>query len=381
MAWLPSATVTVNGVTYTSKTLAGVTIDYGRNNVWEQPRAGYARVNILNTTDVNNGFEVNQSIVIKIKNSSGTLVTIFTGLVNDITAKIGNRGSAGETTIQTLTAISTFAKMARTTIGGSSYPAETDADRMNRIFTEAGVTATVDTPAIYDFASRAADLGDAYTIAATYATQCDGYIYEKTDGTVGFANESHRLNDMQTNGYYNIPENNILWNGVQSQRTSNDILNRLTLAYASGEVTSENAISQSLFGIAAGKIDTEINSNLQAQIISDRYIDLKSIPQTNLSAFTVQVDSPNLTNTTIDKMVNMYMGFPLQVQNLPLPIMGIIYKGFVEGWTWNIGRVQASITLRTTDSSFSIVPTRWQDVDPTTAWNAVGAAVQWYAYE
>jgi hypothetical protein len=383
MAWAPNATVTIGGIAYTNNSLNGVTINYGRTNVWEQPRAGYAQIEILNVTDVDNGFDVNESVVITIENSTAVVKTVFTGTIIDVTSRIGNTGASGETTIQTITAVAPFAKMARTTIGGAGYASQTDTDRMTSILTDAGVTIdVVDSPFIYTFAARAANLGDAYSIASTYATQGFGYIYETTDGKVGYANEAHRLNDMQTNGYYNIPENNILWSGVQSQRSRNDVINDVTLTYdPASSTTSSDTTSQTAYGLSSAKIVTEISNLPDAQLIADRYINLHSIPQNNLSAFTVMLDSPNVSNATIDKLVAIYMGLPIQIQNLPLALVPVTYIGFVEGWTLRIGRVQASLTLRTTDSSFSLTPTRWQDVDPTTAWNAVGATVQWYAYE
>jgi hypothetical protein len=212
MAWSPNATVTIGGTAYTNNSLNGVTINYGRNNVWEQARAGFAQIQILNTSDVNNGFEIGQAVVVTVQNSSAVVKTVFTGTLIDVTNRIGRTGSAGETTIQTITAIAPFAKMARTAIGGSGYGVQTDTDRMTSIYTDAGMTIeTVDSPFIYTFAARPASIGDAYSIAATYAQQGFGYIYETTDGRVGYANEAHRLNDVQTNGYYDIPENNILW--------------------------------------------------------------------------------------------------------------------------------------------------------------------------
>ena len=383
MAWAPNATVTIGGVAYTNNSLNGVTINYGRNNVWEQSRAGYAQIEILNTTDVNNGFDVNQSVTITVQNSSGVAKTVFTGILVDVTSRIGYTGTPGETTIQTITAVGPFAKMARTTIGGAGYASQTDTDRMTSILTDAGVTIdVVDSPFIYTFAARNPNLGDAYSLASAYATQGFGYIYETTDGKVGYANEAHRLNDVQTNGYYNIPETNILWQGVQSQRSRNDVINDVTLTYdPSSSTTSSDTTSQASYGLSSAKILTEISNLPDAQLIADRYINLHSIPQNNLSAFTVMLDSPSVTNATIDKLVTTYMGLPIQIQNLPLALTPTTYKGFVEGWTLRIGRVQASLTLRTTDSTFSLTPTRWQDVDPTTAWNAVGATVQWYAYE
>jgi hypothetical protein len=382
MPWLPNASVSINSIPFTSKSLNGVTVSFGRNNVWEQPRASYAQVQILNTTNTTNNFEIGQPVVIQIDNSSAVAKTIFTGTLIDVTARVGKTGSVGETTIQTVTAVGPFAQMARTAILGD-YPIQTDTERMTSILTDAGVAVDViDSPYIYTFAKRDPNLQDAYTMAATYAQQSFGYIYETTDGKVGYANEAHRLNDEQLNGYFNIPENIILWNGVQSQRSRNDIVNDLTFEYHGGfSVTSTNAGSVSTYGKAGAKITTEISNSTDAQIIADRYVASRAVPQNNLSSFKVMLDSPNVTNSIIDKLTTIYMGLPVQVQNLPLALTPSLYTGFVEGWTFNISRVQASLDLITTDATYSLTPTRWQDVDPATAWNAVGATVQWYAYE
>jgi hypothetical protein len=93
------------------------------------------------------------------------------------------------------------------------------------------------------------------------------------------------------------------------------------------------------------------------------------------------IDSPNMSSGDIDIFLGMYMGKPIQILNLPNALINAVYKGFVEGWVLSFNSVQANMTLTTTDSSLSIVPTRWQDVDPLDEWLDVGATVQWFQYE
>jgi hypothetical protein len=383
MPFVPNTTVTIGGIAYVSKSLAGLTITYGRTTVWESARSGYAQIEILNLTDVNNAFEIGQSVVVTIQNSASVNKTIFTGTLIDVTSRIGDSGNVSQTTIQTITAVSVFAQMARTSIGGAGYPVQTDTARMTAILTEAGVTIdVVDSPFVYTFAARAANLGDAYSIAATYSSQAFGYIYETTDNKVGFANESHRLNDVQLNGYYNIPENNILFSGVASQRTRNDIVNRVVLTYDPAlTVTAEDAASVSVYGLAAAQITTEISNTADAQIITNRYVAVRAIPQNNMAAFTVMLESPNVSNATIDRLTTIYMGLPIQIQNLPLALNPSTYKGFVEGWSFQISQKQTSLTMITTDATFSLTPTRWQDVDPAQTWASLAATLPWYLYE
>jgi hypothetical protein len=209
-----------------------------------------------------------------------------------------------------------------------------------------------------------------------------GYVYETTLGAVGYANESRRLNEVQDFGYFVIPENYILWSGVSSNRTLNDIINSITLTYkANAIVTAADAGSVASFGEIGSRVNTELENTVEAQYQADRYIALRAAPQTNLSSFSVMLDSSFVSSADLDIFLDMYMGKPIQIDNLPNAVIDSVYKGFVEGWVLTFNQYQANMTLTSTDSSLSIVPTRWQDVSALQKWSDVGATVQWFAYE
>lgn len=383
MTWKPQGTVVIDGTSYTDKTLWNVQISYGRTNVWDQSRAGYANVQLLSTDGTHYNIDLNDVIVIKAKNSADVDVTLFTGKVTSVRNDIQSSGSEATAVISTVTAIAPMGDMARKIIGGSAYPKEYDDDRMTTILTEAGVTIdVVDTPPVYEFEARPGNSTDAYSLATFYAQMAFGYIYETTDGKIGYANESHRLNDVQDNGYWVIPESYILWSGVSTNRTLNDILNSIILTYkANAEVTSEDAGSIASFGRIGSRINTELENMSEAQYQADHYIALRSNPQTNLSQFSVMLDSSFVTSADLDTFLTMYMGKPIQISNLPNALVDSVYKGFVEGWNLSFNRYQANMTLISTDSSLSIVPTRWQDVSALQKWSDVGATVKWFEYE
>jgi hypothetical protein len=383
MTWKPNGTVIINGNTYTNQTLWNVQISYGRSNVLDQSRAGFANVQLLSKDGTHFNIQLNDTMVIQVENSSAVDVTVFTGKVTDITSNVNASGAIGTTVITTVTAIGPFGQMARKIIGGSNYPKEYDDDRMDRILTEAGVAIdVVDTPGVYEFTSRAGDPIDAYTLATYYAQMGFGYIYETQAGEVGYANESRRRNEVDDDGYYIIPEDYILWSGVSSNRTLNDLVNSVILEYkANATRTASDATSIATFGTIASKVSTELENLSEAQFQADRYIALRAIPQTNLSSFSVMLDSPNMSPGDIDIFLDMYMGKPIEILNLPNAVINTVYKGFVEGWVLAFNSVQANMTMTTTDSSLSIVPTRWQDVDPLDEWLDVGATVQWFQYE
>jgi hypothetical protein len=381
-AYNPQPTVIINGVTHTSISLWNVSVSYGRTSIWQQPRASFASISILNTTNTDYGFDMNQIVIVKVKNSANADVTLFTGKITSVDNTIDSSGSVATSAIQTITAVGPFADMSRKIIGGSAWPQEDDDVRMTRIFNDAGATIdVVDTPGIYEFKAVTPPVTDAYTLAATYATQAFGYIYETPDYEVGFANESRRFVDARDNGYFLIPKSYVLWGGIASQKTLADITNSVSVTYRAGSEFAEDLTSQATYGIVAATVNTELHDSSDAQVQADRYVVLRAYPRTSLSSFTVQVDSSVITDVNRDKFLAMTMGEPIEIDNLPIPIKNTTYKGFVEGYSFSINRYQMSLTLTTSDFTYSITPTRWQDVDPADIWSGVDPAIQWDTYD
>jgi hypothetical protein len=253
---------------------------------------------------------------------------------------------------------------------------------MTRIFNDAGATIdVVDTPAIYEFMAITPPVTDAYSLAASYATQAFGYIYETPSYEVGFANESHRFVDARDNGYLTIPNSYILWGGIASQKTLADITNAVSVTYRAGTESAADATSQVTYGIVAASVNTELHNAADAIVQADRYIALRAYPRTSLSSFTVQVDSSSVSDANRDKFLAMAMGEPIQINSLPIPIKNTTYRGFVEGYSFSINRYQMSLTLTSSDYSYSVTPTRWQDVNAADIWSGVNPAVEWVTYD
>jgi hypothetical protein len=382
MTWDPNCSVTVNGVDYTSKTINSVTVNYGRQSYWEQARAGTATVEIMNWDNTDYGFEINNSVVIKVDNASAVARTVFTGKVTNIATRMAAVGTVKEVALITLSVVGPFAGMSRTIIGTSGYAREYDSVRMTNIFTDAGVTVDiVDSPGIYEFDATTHGPVDAYSYAANFASQCNGYIYETTDGKVGFANESRRTTAVTASGYMAIPENYILWRSVSSAKGLNDILNSITLTYGSGSKTSTDTTSIATYGLLGASITTELHLASEAQELADKYVALRRVPRLNMSSFTVQLDSPNVSSGDLNTFLQMTMGKAISISGLPIPLVPTNYYGFVEGWSLSVSRFGASISLTTSESSYSIQPTRWQDVVGTLTWATVGGTVQWATYD
>lgn len=383
MNWTIDPTVQINGTNYTSDTLNGVSVNYGRTSIWEQPRAGYAQIQILNDDNSPLSVQLNDPVTISVDDSTGTPVAVFTGKVQAISNSVQALGVIGKVIIHTVTAISPMADMARVITNTSGFPKEYDDDRLDRILTASGVTIdVVDTPGVYEFTSKAAQPSDCYYWASYYAQMAFGYIYDTTDGKVGYANESRRTIEAATNGYFIIPEDVILYRGVNSEINLNNLLNKVRLEYkANAVVTSQSTSSITSYGEQAADILTELEDATQAQNQADRYVTLRSTPQTVLRSFTAQLSNPNITGAVLDGLLGVYMGKPIEVAQFPNGIYSGIFKGFVEGWTLNISENSASINLNVTKNTLSLAPTRWQDISPVLIWNDVDPALEWADYE
>jgi len=378
----PDTTVTIGGVDFTNNAINFVTIGQGRQNVWEQARSSYAQISLFNPTNANWSFDLNSSVVITSKNATGTNRTLFTGTINNFSGAIAATGAIATVGLVQITALGSLAKMSRTLIGGSGYAKEYDDDRMLNILTDAGVSIdVVDTPGVYELQAYTAGVDNAYALATKYADMAFGYIYETTAGEVGYANESHRSIDVQTYGYDTIPTNYINAYSLSSQKTSADVVNDIFLTYKSNQSkTATSASSIATYGKIAANIATELELAVEAQYQADRYITLKALPETNLNSFQIELLNPNITNADVDILLQMYMGKAIKIDDLPNSLIHTDYKGFVEGWQWNITRTAITIEINSTSSIFSITPTRWQDVSAALVWSAVDPTIQWSQY-
>ena len=378
----PDTTVSIDGVDFTNNSIDFITIGQGRSVVWEQARSTYARISLYNPSNTNWAFDLNSTVVITSKNASGVDRTLFTGTINSYSGGIARTGSISTVGVVQITALGSFAKMSRTLVGGSGYAKEYDDVRMTNILTEAGVAIDViDTPGVYEFTAYAAAVSDAYTLATKYADMAFGYIYETTTGEVGYANESRRTVEVATYGYDTIPNNYINAYSLTSEKTSADVVNDIYLTYKSNaSKTASSSGSIATYGRIAANINTQLENAIEAEYQANRYIALKAIPEINLNAFSIELLNPNITNADVDILLQMYMGKPIKIVNLPNSIIHTDYEGFVEGWKWNISRTAVNLEINSTSSIYSLTPTRWQDVDAALIWSAVDPTLQWGQY-
>lgn len=383
MAWVINPTVTINGVSYNSSAVGSVSIDYGRSNVWQAQQAGYSRITLLNTNNTSFAIDLNQSVVVKLKNYAGTTdKTVFTGKITNIENSVVLY--AGTTTLAavTITAVAPLSVMARTQSGLTDYPAETDNARISRIFSECAVTVDTLDAAVYTYIARPTSPIDALSLANYYALMATGSLYETTDGKVGYDSQYSRSTDVASNGYFAINPAYINWQNLKSNTAIGELTNDVNLQYnGNNYVTAENTSSQTTYGVMQATIKTEIDNSTDATSLANLYLGMRAYPNTSLNNIEIRLDDPDINSTTIDKLLGTYFGLPISITGAPATIYNGVYQGFVEGWNLTFNQSVARLTLRSSYKTYSYRPTVWQSVAPALIWSAVTATTQWKDYE
>ena len=384
MAWDIQATVTIDGVSYVTKAIGALSVDFGRVNVWDTQRASIATIKLLDITDSGfAGIDINDPVVIQIQNATNSAyITIFTGTVSQIVGTMRISNVTTDVASITVTAVGPFAKLSRSPVGTVVYPSENEAQRISRILTESGASIDVIDSGTYTLMERAVNPNDALTLVNNYAAMATGAVYETTSGKIGYASQQRRNTDVATNGYYAIDPSYIGVNNIQSQKNLSDVINLINIGYnGSSYVGSSNTSSIATYGTIGGTYSTEIASLSDASALAGIYLGMRSYPKTSINAFDIRLDNPSLAAVTLNKLLNMYFGFPISIAGLPLSISPTTYQGFVEGWNLSFDSVVAKITIRSTDKTYSYRSSRWMDTNAALIWSAVGATLTWATYD
>jgi hypothetical protein len=405
MPWSPNATVKINGTAVTNYTLEGVQISMGRDDVQQQSTAGFATIDFLNLpyTDV----EIFDEITVTLDNFAGTDTNIFTGTITDVSVSVLDAGTTN-TFITQISASGGLSKLAAKEANLVGYPEQKDGDRIVSVITDTfglkwnELPATqvwtdyttetwndllnvdisdIDTPGTYDLFDSTGDPGaiNALNYVQTVADSGSGYIFETTSGGIGYQDQDHRADYVSANGFINISKNFILADGINVTTSRNDIINDAIITYGdpTASFQTEELDSISLYGRVTSSIDTYLKTSTDAETLADRTVLLNAYPQPVIQGIQIQIDAPTMTSTLLNGLVGVFFGMPVSVTDFPALLFPNQFFGYVEGWSWDIDRFTARLTLNVSDFTFSAVPVAWQDVFAGELWNTLDPALRW----
>ena len=404
-AWNPVWQLSIDGGTFTSVTLANLTITSGRTDIYQQPIAGYCTVEIINTDQSAVNIEINDSFALQIKDSTNTFRPIFGGYVTDINQSVRTSGSNAIVQSFSITALGTLSKLPKILTDGV-LSKDFDGNQIKTILTPilfnqwnevpaattwATYTATetwanaqntglgeIDVPGDYELTSRSSSTTDVYSLVSGLATSGVGYIYEDAQGRICYADSTHRGEYLATNGYIELSGNDALSKGIATSRRIGDIRNKVTITYkANAQVTAENTASQVLYGVQAQNIGTSLENGVDATSQANFYLALRAYPQSLFKSISFELTNPEIDNSDRDALLQVFMGMPVDVVNLPANMTGGRFQGFVEGWTFSAGFNKLQVTLNVSPIAFSLQAFKWLNVPIGEKWTTINPLLDW----
>ena len=397
--------VLINDVEYKDKTIQGVTLVNGRTTVDEQPRTGYATIRLVTADNTYPNIEIDQRLEVKVDDSSGNDVTLWTGWVSDVQTRIVNHGELGWLNEQAVTAIGSLSKLNRRLVGFDGYSKQFDGDRVYDIIKEgAGVTWAEYNPAITwsavnpllqwqnvdilvgnidrpgDFELKAYSSGEAAALglAQLAAFSGLGVLYECNLGRICYDSYSSRIDDVDANGFTIIDTNSILANGLSSVSRLSDLINKVEVIYKNDQSElDEDMTSIALYGRYAQKINTLLENDYDAEQRVEYYLETRAFPRRRISQVSLALHLDQVTDVMRDSMLPMKVSKPVQINGLPASIYPENFIGFVEGFTWTINENELFLTLNISEYALSQLEMNWAQVPSGLEWQEVSATLEW----
>jgi len=404
--WTPEWRVKIQGVEYTNLTLSNLTISSGRTDIYQQPIAGYCRLQVKNNDLSNINFDINDGLTVEVKNDAGTWVVLFGGNITDMNVNVSSAGSIGISQTISITALGALARLPKAVFIGNiqqgtdgqqitdvlegvlfknwnlvpagetwnSYNATTmweDAENNGLGEIDAGD---------YTLDSQNAVDSDVYTVAAQLAQSGLGYLYESANGLINYADSTHRTEYFSANGYVDLDARHALAGNITTKKRSGDVRNSITLQYTSSgnsEVSASSAASIAQYGELAQTIRTTLKNQGDATSQAAFYLTLRAYPRAFFDSVTFALGNPEIDEIDRTSLLGVFMGMPVNLQNLPANMNGGEFQGFVEGWTFQASVSDLRLTMTVSPLAFSLQAFRWSSVPVTEYWNTVSNTLTW----
>ena len=397
----------INSVEYTNLILSNLTVTSGRTDIYQQPVAGYVNLTVINLDQSDLPFNVSQSVSIELQDSTGTFVPIFGGTISDLELSIAQIGNVGYSQSYRITALGALAKLPKT-LFNLALNQDYDGEQIYKILREtlfnqwqnvpAALTwatydptvtwanaennglGEVDRPGDYLMINRGADPVDSYSLASQIALSGLGYLYETAQGQIGYADSTHRTEYLSVNGYVEISAAQARAAGLMIRTRAGDVRNDVTIQYgasAASHVEATDPQSIGLYGSLAQVFTTYLKNTADAETQADFYLELRAYPRAVFDSITYDLTNAQIDNSDRDSLINVFMGMPVNITNLPLNMNAGTFNGFVEGWTLQAAYNELSIQLFVSPISFSLQAMRWNSVPIVELWNTVNPTLTW----
>ena len=380
-AWIPEWRITVGSTVYT--TVQQVNLTTGRNDINRQCQAGYARMEIVNTTGVDFDIDVTDILTLELKDSTGTYTPVFGGTVSDFSISVKTPSTTGYITMGTVLAVGALAKLPKA-IYTSAVSEALDGAQISVILQDLLINnwnevapaltwATYDPTTtwanaenvglgeidagLYSVIALAAEDRNTETTVYQIANSAIGQIYEDKQGRISYADADHRENYLNTNGYTQLDSAYAYPSSIKTILQIGKIRNSEIVNYGTNynsQVSDSDDVSIANYGRYQIQYESNIKHTADAAAILNRDLILRSTPQTQLDSITFRLDDPNMSSTMRDNLINAFFGEPIQITNLPANMFGGSFNGFLEGYTIKASPSYVDVTLNVSPAAFSL---------------------------
>ena len=403
----PDWKLTVGEVDYTDIAISDVQHQSGRTDIYQQALPSYMQISFVALSGQTLPFDINDSFDLQVKDSTGSYVSLFGGDITDVTVEVGATGSIATVIQYTLLAMGTLTKLTKE-IWDDNISQDEDGDQIYAILssillgtwndvpsatTWATYDATetwenavnlglgeIDQPGLYTMTAQSTTVDTIYNIVSDIANSAFGYIYEDNQGNIGYADADHRQNYLLTNGYVELDAGHALGQGLSTIMRSADVRNDIFINYGNNynsQVTAIDAASIALYGYKSESINSRVQGAVDAQAIADRYIAQRAYPIPAFQSITFPITNSEIDDADRDDLLAVFMGMPVDIQNLPAQISSGAFQGYVEGWSWSTRFNELFLTINVSPVVFSQVAMRWNTTPATEAWNTIDPSLTW----
>jgi len=403
--YTPTYRVKIDGVEQTDVILDSGTITFGRNDFFEPTQPSYCNIELVNLDGTSPVIELLDVVTIEVKDSTNTFVKLFTGEVSAIYNRIEAAGANNaQPNVMQIQAIGALGLLVKRNAGGVSYPQELDGERIERILEETLYIAwedlsntltwndfTTETWANYgvqgidvidtgryEVLARTVEVVPAYTLTDVTSDSGLGYLYETTDGNIGYADAERRSENYALN-QINI-DADLLNANVATRLQTADIVNSVVIQYDDPvqEVAAENDTSIDNYGLLQDVRSTILAETLDATEQATNFVNYRGTPRTSLEEISVNLANSNMSDTTRDDLLDVSMDSLISLSNLPLGLFDSgIFEGFCEGWTWTLGRKNLELTMSVSNSIYSTLDVQWEDFNGSIQWQNLPNDYYW----
>ena len=402
--YTPTYRVTIAGTIQTSTTLQNGTITYGRNDFFEATQPSYCNIELLNLDGTSPVIELLDTVLIEVTDSTGAFIKLFTGEVSGVYNRFEGAGLGGKPNTLQIQAIGALGLLVKRYAGAVAYPEELDGARITRILEETLYVAwedisntftwndfTTETWANYgvqgidtidagryEVLARPAEIEQAYNLTDTTQQSALGYLYDTPDFEIGYADAERRSANYTTNLIE--LDANLVNADIQTRLQTADIVNSVVIQYDDPvlEVSAQNDSSINAYGLLEEVRSTILAQTVDATEQATNFVNYRGTPKVSLEEVTVNLAHSDMTNTVRDNLLGVSMDTLLYLDNIPVGLIAEGYnEGFVEGWTWTLGRNNLELTMSVSNAIYSTLDVQWEDYNSVIQWQNLDNSTRW----